>query len=130
MPRHLRHRDRFAVAVRARTPRAADHRDPSAGADTTPTDQLAVELERDQRRPHRDAAGVALGAVDGIDDPATPAAVAARSPNSSPRIASSGRSRREPLPDHHLDRPVGLGHRREVGLGLDDQVAGPEPFAA
>ena len=33
---------------------------------------------------------------------------------------------REPLAQRQLDRPVGLGHRRQVGLGLDHQVGGPE----
>ena len=53
------------------SPRAAHHRRPSAGADTTPTTAPRSRcVERDQRRPHRDAADEAGGAVDRIDDPA------------------------------------------------------------
>ena len=90
--RHLRHRHRIAVALRAQPARARPPRAQRGGRDH-PGHEVAVDLERDERGPHRDAAGVALGAVDGIDDPA-PAAVAPRSvvPNSSPSTASPGRA--------------------------------------
>ena len=50
-------------------PRPAHQRMPSAGADATPTIELARVLEPDQRRPDRHAAHVALRAVDRVDDP-------------------------------------------------------------
>jgi hypothetical protein len=34
----------------------------------------------------------------------------------------------DPLAQDLLHRPVGLGHGRQVGLGLDDQVVGLEPL--
>ena len=74
----------------APSPRPAHHRIPSAGADTTPSDELARVLEPDQRRPDRHAAHVALRAVDRVDDPAVLGVVVAsrrRSPNSSPSTA-------------------------------------------
>ena len=62
-----------ARAARRRTPpspRAAHHRRPSAGADTTPTITPRSAMgERDQRRPHRDAADEAGRPVDRVDDP-------------------------------------------------------------
>ena len=48
-------------------------------------------------------------------------------PNSSPEHRVARAVAREPVADHLLDRAVGLGDRREVGLGLDHQVAGSEP---
>ena len=54
----------------APAPRAAHQRRPSAGAETTPQHELAVALEREQRRPHRDAAREVPRAVDRVDDPA------------------------------------------------------------
>ena len=121
--------DTASPSRRAPSPRAPDQRDPRAGRRHHPGHELAVDLERDERRPHRDAAGVALGAVDGVDDPASARARRRRRPvvpNSSPRMASSGRASARSGPDHLLDRPVGLGDRGEVGFGLHHQVGGPE----
>ena len=47
--------------------RSAHQRRPSAGAEPA---QLAVLLERNERRPHRHPARVVSRAVDGVDDPA------------------------------------------------------------
>ena len=86
--------------------------------------ELAVLLERDQRRPDRDPARVVPCAVDRIDDP--PAAAAAEGAELLAEQAVIRALDREPLPDHRLDRPVGLGHRGQVGLRLDLEVAGAE----
>ena len=106
----------------APSPRAAHQREPSAGADTTPTCEAAVALERDERGPHRDAAGVALGAVDRVDDPA-----ALRVAGRAELLADDGVARAsagEALAHHLLHRAVGLGDRREIGLGVDHEVGG------
>ena len=68
--RDRRHADALAVAERAEPARRPTSACPSAGADTTPTHELARVLEADQRRPDRHAAHVALRAVDRVDDPA------------------------------------------------------------
>ena len=47
-------------------------------------------------------------------------------PNSSPRIGVAGTRVGQAGPDHLLDRAVGLGDRREVGLGLHHEVGGTE----
>ena len=39
--------------------------------------------------------------------------------------ASPGRSSAETLADRLLDGAIGLGHRRQVGLGLDHEIDGP-----
>ena len=59
-----------APFANAPPPRTAHQVRPSAGAEHDPDAHLAVLLEREQRRPHRDAAHVVLGAVDRVDDPA------------------------------------------------------------
>ena len=46
--------------------------------------------------------------------------------NSSPTTASSGRAPASARPDRLLDEPIGLAHRRHVGLRLDHQIGGPE----
>ena len=127
-PRDLRHAHELAVAPRATTASCPPPRAERRRRDH-PERELAVDFEREQRRPHRQAAGVPLGAVDRIDDPAARRADA--------RLALLltehgvvGSGARELGPDHGLDRAVGFGDGREVGLGLDHEVLGAEPGQA
>ena len=107
-------------------PRAAHQRDPSAGADTTPELDLAADLERDERRPHRYPAGVPLGAVDRVDDPTPVAGAGAGRADSSPTTASPGRasaSRSRIIVSTARSASVtGV----QVGLGLHHEIIGPE----
>ena len=116
---------RLAVAERAE-PAAGPPAHAERGRRHDADDELARVLEPDERRPDRDAAHVALRAVDRVDDPAVlgVAVAGGRSPNSSPSTAWPV-VRREPLADRPLDRLVGLAHRREVGLGRDLQIVRP-----
>src|SRR5258708_6079207 len=65
---YRRHRDPVTVAERAQTsPRPPTCMQCRSGHDTD--DELTGVLEADERGPDRNAAHVALRAVDGIDDP-------------------------------------------------------------
>ena len=87
---------------------------------------VAVE-QCDERRPHRHAADEVLGAVDRIEHPAARArALLRRTPRRTPRRRRARRQRRA---DRLLDRAVGVGDRRQVGLGLHDQIGGTEAGA-
>ena len=79
---------------------------------------LAVDLERDQHTKQRHASDEALGAVDGIDDPAKrrPAAVGAVL-FADHRVVRVPRGNR--LPDQLLGAAIGARDRRGVGLELD-----------
>ena len=82
-------------------------------------------LESHDRRPHRDPADEVLRPVDGIDDP--PAAADADLLGlflaEHPVI---GEVLLDQLAHQAFDRLVGIAHRREVGLGLDLEVASVE----
>ena len=110
------------LRAHAPPPRHAHQRSSSAGADMTDGLELAVALDREQRPEQRHAADEVVGAVDRVDVPADG------------RVAGLGavlladeavvRERvGDPLADAPLDRRVGLGHERPVGLGLDLEVA-------
>ena len=114
-----------APSANAPPPRTAHQRVPERGRGHDADAQLAVLLEREQRRPDRHAADVVLGAVDRVDDP--PAAASrprCRTPRRGPR--RPGRAACQPVADQLLGRVVGLGDRGEVGLGLDLQVVRAE----
>ena len=88
-------------------------------------DDLVVDHQRDQGRPHRHAADEVLGAVDRVDHPA-PLAVAGRAL----LLAEHGVARPGPgqgAADALLDRLVGVGHRGQVGLVHHVQVQRLEP---
>ena len=89
--RHGRHADGMPVREGApppgRPPAAAERRR-GDHADH----ELAVELERDQRGPDRDAADEVRRAVDRVDDPPPRAPAGPTSPSSSPNSAWSGRA--------------------------------------
>jgi hypothetical protein len=77
-------------------------------------------FERDQRRPHRDAARVVPRAVDRVEYPASRAAT-----RSAPLLAEDrvvGPLVGEEPPELSLDRAVRLGHRRQVWLRLDRKL--------
>ena len=84
--------------------------------------ELAVALDREQGPEQRHAADVVVGAVDRVDVPADRrvaglgAVLLADEPVVRERVE-------DPLADHPLDRRVGLGHERPVGLGRDLEVA-------
>jgi hypothetical protein len=122
-PLHAGDVDRLAACVRAR----AAHGPPAppecrSGDDSEP--QRAPLLERDQRRPDRNPAGVVACAVDRVDDPA-PLAGAAR-PELLAEDAVGGPRRGEARAQVPLDGAVGLGDGRQVGLRLDGEVVGAE----
>ena len=113
---------RHARASRSRTP-CPPLRPPaarSAGADTTPTWTTPPRLERDQRRPDRDAARVVPGAVDRVDDPAARAGAGGALLLAEDRIV--GALVGEQPSELGLDGAIGLGHRGEVGLRLDGEA--------
>ena len=96
---------------------------PSAGVETTPTASCRPSRSAISVVQYRHPAHVALGAVDRVDRSS------GGRPRGEPRRRRTPRRSRvvgprlrEPLAQRALDRPVGLGHRRQVGLGLDDQV--------
>ena len=105
----------------------AHHRRCNAGALTTPTTGTPSSSKRDQRGPHRDAADEVLGAVDGVDDP-----LAAGENRCATELFTEhdivGPLRRQRVAQHLLDRPVGVGHRGQVGFGLDAQIERAEPI--
>ena len=106
-------------------PVAAHQRRPRAGADDHADHGHTVIDQRDEGRPHRHPAHEVLGAVDRVDHPAA-GAVAGRVE----LLALDGVARPGPLelgPDVLLGGAVGVGHRREVRLALDDEVLGAEP---
>ena len=82
---------------------------------------LAMLLERDQRRPDRDVAHEVLRAVDGIDDPAR-----RDIPGAAELLAEEpvlGERPAEDLDDRAFGFAVRLGHRRRVRL-QDDLESG------
>ena len=96
----------------------------SAGADTTPTTTVAVDLERDSvaqdGAPRTKFFVPSIGSTIQRRDPEPD------SPRSSPTTASSGRRSASKSSYGVLDRAVGVSDRGEVGLGLDHQVGGLE----
>ena len=84
----------------------------------------AVALEREQRRPRRDAAHVVPRAVDRVDDPARGAAVVAEllAEHALAVRARATRSRMASSAARSASRD-----RRQVGLRLDSQVERAEP---
>ena len=80
--------------------------------------ERAVDLQRDQRRPHRDRAGVVGGAVDRVDDPHAAGAVE-RAALFLAHDAVAGERRSDVGADHPFDRGVGRGHQGAVGLVPD-----------
>src|SRR6185436_18412223 len=84
----------------------------------------AVLLERDQGRPDGNAARVVPRPVDRVDDPPSPARAGRALLLAEDRVAAALGA--EHRPQLVLDLAVGLRHRRQVGLGLDDEVTGPE----
>jgi len=89
-------------------------------------DDVVVDHQGDQRGPNRDTAQIALGAVDRVDHPA------ARSPALGAELLTNDRVSRSGPGEHAADpllrRPVGVGDRSRVGLGVDAQVTRPEPL--
>jgi hypothetical protein len=81
-------------------------------------------LEGDQARPHRDAARVVARAVDRVDQPASPPRAGLAALLAEDRVAAPLRP--EDRAELVLDRLVCLGHRRPVGLRVNDEVTGPE----
>ena len=112
------------AATHAPSPRSAHQRRPSAGAEMTATSTRPPPLEREQRRPHRDAANVVLRPVDRIDDPAHLAAVVA---SLLAEHALPGPFAGDERPDRLLGRTVRLRHRRQIGLRLHPQVESAKP---
>ena len=95
------------------------------GADH-PDHHLVVDHQRDQRGPDGHPADEVLGAVDRVDHPA-PLAVTGRAHLlAEHRVARPGPRQR--ATDALLDRLVGVGHRREVGLVDHVQVQRLEPI--
>ena len=90
--------------------------------------QLTCVFEPDQRRPDGQPAHVALGAVDGIDDPAE-LGIGRRTRVRTELLTEHGMTGRvrEPLPDRALNRLIRFAHGREIGLRRDLQVDGAEP---
>ncbi len=104
----------------APSPRAAHQRRAERGRRDDAAHEMALALERDQRRPDRDPAQEVPRAVDRVDDPADVASVVAL------LLAEHAFTRpvaRDAIAQHALGRAVGVGDRREVGLRLDVQVA-------
>ena len=116
--------DGLAVGERTPTPRRPPA-PPQRGRGHDPDHDLAVTFERDERSPRRDAPHVALRPVDGIEDPAP----ATRPRGLSVLLAHHAVARMLGLDagaQHVLRRPVSFGHRRQVGLGLHDEVTRAE----
>ena len=107
-----------APSRNAPPPRSAHQRWPSAGADDDADDDLAVALERDQRRPDRQPARVLLRAVDRVEPPADVSLLDAEL-LACDRLAAVARDARA---QRLLDRAVRLRHRRQVRLRLDAEV--------
>ena len=110
-------------SAQAPSPALAHQRRPSAGAETSPTLDPALALEREQRPPDGDAADVVPRAVDRVDDPAVWRAVVAEL---LAEHALAGPPAGDERADRLLGRPVGLADGRQVGLRLDAQVGGAE----
>lgn len=84
-----------------------------------PADSFSLALQRDQCRPHGDAAREVLRPIDRVDDPSDRAPVVTLLLTED---ALARTARGDPLPQCALDRPVGVRDRRQVGLGVDVQV--------
>ena len=89
--------------------------------------QLAVALDRQECAEQGNAADEVVGAVDRVDVPADARPAGLRAVLLTDQAMVRERVE-QPLADARLDRRVGLGHERPVGLGLDGQVA-PEMLA-
>jgi hypothetical protein len=91
---------------------------PERGRRHDADDDLAVALERDQRRPDRQPARVLLRTVDRVEPPAD---VRLRD---AVLLAGDGLAALavDALAERLLDRTIRLGDRREVGLRLDREV--------
>ena len=85
---------------------------------------VPVLLERDQRRPHGNPARVVPRPVDRVDDPPAPSRAGRALLLAEDRVAAALGA--EHRPQLVLDLAVGLRHRRQVGLRLDDEVTGAE----
>ena len=120
--RHLRDAHRLAVAERAAVERSPPTRSECRRRHDA-NRQGSLALERDEGRPYRDATRIALRAVDGVHDP-TPI----RGGSGDPELLAQHRVARARPGDHRtqllLHGAVGLRDRREVGLGVDDEVGG------
>ena len=120
---HGRDVDTVAAGVRAaaalRPPAAVERR-----CRDDAEDDAAVLLERDEGGPDGDPARVVPRAVDRVDDPAPPSGARRALLLAEDRIAAALLA--EHRADLVLDGAVGFGHRRQVGLRLDDEVARPE----
>ena len=81
---------------------------------------LVLHHERDERRPHRHAADVVLGAVDRVDHPAPLAVPGGAQLLAGDRVA--GAHPRQRAPDALLHALVGIRDRGEVGLAHHVQV--------
>src|ERR1700760_2124655 len=100
--------------AKAPEPRAAPPAPPQRRRGDDAGHHLAVLLEREQRRPRRDPAHVALGAVDGIDDP--PARAGRDGPVAAELLAEHLVLRPQigqALAQRLLDRAVGLADGRD-----------------
>jgi secondary thiamine-phosphate synthase enzyme len=84
-----------------------------------PADSFSLALQRDQCRPHGDAAREVLRPIDRVDDPSDRAPVVTLLLTED---ALARTARGDPLPQCALDRPVRVRDRRQVGLGVDVQV--------
>ena len=107
-------------AESARGPPAAAERGLAGDADT----RHAVDRQRDQGRPHRDALEVVRRAVDRVDDPL--ALGRAGRPELLAEHAVVRTLGLEDRADRALGGEVGLGHVRRIGLELHVEVGGVE----
>ena len=110
-------------------PRAAHQRRPSAGAETSPTTGWSSLHQRDQGRPDRHPADEVLGAVDRVDHPLSLAGAGGGLGGAEllPQHPVAGPGPGQRGPQRLLYRGVGVGHRREIRLGLHVEVQCPEP---
>ena len=118
------------LGQRPARPGAAARRRPPAPSERRRGDHAHHDLvpvhQPDERGPDGDAADVVLRRVDRVEHPAP--RPAAGLPG---LLAEHGVARPGPAQDvaqRVLGRPVGVGDRRQVGLGLDPQVERAEPL--
>ena len=125
---HLGHRHALGAGQAPPGPGAGAARGPPAAVQRRRGDQaehrLALVHQRDEGGPHRHAPDEVLGAVDRVDHPASRAVAGGVELLALDGVAGAGAL--ELVPDELLGRPVGVGHRAEVGLGLHHQVLGAE----
>ena len=85
---------------------------------------MAVVNERDQRGPDRDSADEVVGPVDRVDDPASGAVAGGVELLTLDRVQGTGAF--ELVANDFLRCLVGVTDQREIGLGLDHEILGPE----